>query len=193
VFDTYRYRGRHRQETPSRRNLLLAVPIAALAMTAAPATASAAPNWDAIIACESGGNPRATNPRSTASGLFQFLDSTWRSQGGKGRAKDAPVSEQYARANNLYNKVGLSPWNASKSCWAGKATAAPRKAAAEAKKATVRVAGKNVGTSVPDGYTVKRGDTLGKIAKRFDTSVQAIVEANKIKNPNRISVGQRLR
>jgi soluble lytic murein transglycosylase-like protein len=30
-----------------------------------------------IIACESGGNPYAENPRSTAAGLFQFLRSTW--------------------------------------------------------------------------------------------------------------------
>lgn len=31
----------------------------------------------AIIQCESRGNPDAENPRSTATGLFQFLSSTW--------------------------------------------------------------------------------------------------------------------
>jgi len=30
-----------------------------------------------IMMCESGGNPLAQNPNSTAKGLFQFLDSTW--------------------------------------------------------------------------------------------------------------------
>jgi hypothetical protein len=30
-----------------------------------------------VMACESGGNPNAANPRSSASGLFQFLASTW--------------------------------------------------------------------------------------------------------------------
>lgn len=30
-----------------------------------------------IMACESGGNPDAKNPNSTATGLFQFLDGTW--------------------------------------------------------------------------------------------------------------------
>jgi hypothetical protein len=30
-----------------------------------------------VMDCESGGNPFAKNPVSTASGLFQFLDSTW--------------------------------------------------------------------------------------------------------------------
>jgi len=30
-----------------------------------------------VMACESGGNESAKNPRSSASGLFQFLASTW--------------------------------------------------------------------------------------------------------------------
>ncbi|MDH3306126.1 MAG: transglycosylase SLT domain-containing protein [Acidimicrobiia bacterium] len=30
-----------------------------------------------VMACESGGNPNAKNPHSTATGLFQFLDGTW--------------------------------------------------------------------------------------------------------------------
>lgn len=32
---------------------------------------------DQIIGVESGGNPNATNPRSSAAGLGQFIDSTW--------------------------------------------------------------------------------------------------------------------
>lgn len=35
------------------------------------------PLADQIIAAESGGNPNAANPNSSASGLGQFLDSTW--------------------------------------------------------------------------------------------------------------------
>lgn len=48
-------------------------------------------------------------------------------------------------------------------------------------------------TPVPsDGfyYTVCRGDTLSRIARRFGTTVQAIVQANGIVNPNRIFAGQ---
>lgn len=41
-------------------------------------------------------------------------------------------------------------------------------------------------------YTVQYGDTLGRIAQRFNTSVQAIAQANNIVNPNYIYVGQQL-
>ena len=39
-------------------------------------------------------------------------------------------------------------------------------------------------------YTVKKGDTVGAIAKKFNTTVDAIVERNKLKNKNFIKVGQ---
>ncbi len=39
-------------------------------------------------------------------------------------------------------------------------------------------------------YTVQPGDTLGSIASRYDTTVNAICAANNITNPNLISVGQ---
>lgn len=41
-------------------------------------------------------------------------------------------------------------------------------------------------------YTVRRGDTLSKIAGRLDVSVGHLVQTNHIRNPNRIYVGQRL-
>lgn len=44
----------------------------------------------------------------------------------------------------------------------------------------------------PRYYTVQPGDTLSAIAARFRTTVEAIVRANGIKNPNLIYVGQRL-
>jgi LysM repeat protein len=39
-------------------------------------------------------------------------------------------------------------------------------------------------------YTVQQGDTLGLIAQRFGTTVQAIQTANGISDPNQIFVGQ---
>lgn len=41
-------------------------------------------------------------------------------------------------------------------------------------------------------YVVKKGDTLSAIARRFGTTVHAIVRANGLKNPSHIWVGQKL-
>jgi hypothetical protein len=86
-------------------------------------TVASSVDWNAIIQCESGGNPHAQNAGSSASGLFQFLDSTWRGLGGStAHAKDASVAEQYAIANKAYAQSGLTPWAASQPCWGGKVT-----------------------------------------------------------------------
>ncbi|MFB5192596.1 LysM peptidoglycan-binding domain-containing protein [Alicyclobacillus fastidiosus] len=42
-------------------------------------------------------------------------------------------------------------------------------------------------------YIVQRGDTLGTIAAKYDTTVEAIAKANGIRNPNVIHKGQILR
>ena len=42
-------------------------------------------------------------------------------------------------------------------------------------------------------YTIKRGDTLTKIAKKFDTTISAIVSLYNIKNPNLIYAGETIR
>ena len=50
---------------------------------------------------------------------------------------------------------------------------------------------------IPEGeqgyYTVKRGDTLSKVAARFGTTVDVLVAVNHIKNPDRIQIGQILK
>jgi LysM repeat protein len=50
--------------------------------------------------------------------------------------------------------------------------------------------GSNSNTST---YTVKSGDTLSEIAKKFDTSVSQLVKWNGIDNPNVIYAGQKLK
>ena len=51
-------------------------------------------------------------------------------------------------------------------------------------------------TSTPTSsgtYTVQRGDTLFKIARDHNTTVQVIAEANQITDPSQLNVGQELR
>ena len=72
--------------------------------------------------CESSNNYSATNPTSTASGAYQFLDGTWRGiptsiTGGTARAKDATPAQQDAAFDWLYARAGTTPWLASSACW----------------------------------------------------------------------------
>jgi len=66
-------------------------------------------NWAALAKCESGGNPRATNPAGYY-GLYQFSLSTWRAVGGSGNPRDASSAEQTKRAKILYNRAGAGQW-----------------------------------------------------------------------------------
>jgi hypothetical protein len=70
-----------------------------------------------IMRCESGGNPTARNPTSSASGLFQALHGTWGGYGGYPEAWMAPVDVQWAHAHELYALRGTQPWDASRFCW----------------------------------------------------------------------------
>jgi hypothetical protein len=70
-----------------------------------------------VVKRESGGDPRAQNPYSSASGLFQFIDGTWRAyarESGIGdehaRAKHAPAATQWALARWVVENKGRYPW-----------------------------------------------------------------------------------
>jgi hypothetical protein len=69
-----------------------------------------------IANCESGGNYTAANRSSTASGKYQWLDSTWNNYGGYSRAKNAPADVQEQRAHEDFGR-GTAQWNASRGCW----------------------------------------------------------------------------
>lgn len=51
------------------------------------------------------------------------------------------------------------------------------------------ISGKTGGGSVKT-YTVVKGDTLSKIAKKYGTTVDTLVKLNGIKNKNLINIGQ---
>lgn len=111
---------------------LMAPLLAVIAMTGAPATATnlacrtplAAGDLGAFLAAvrshESGGNYEAHNPSSTASGAYQFLDTTWRSEAAAAgqpvtsRAMDAPPAVQDAVAGFMataaFNGPAAGDW-----------------------------------------------------------------------------------
>lgn len=66
-----------------------------------------------VMMRESRGSLTAKNPSSTASGKWQFLDSTWAGYGGYAHASDAPESVQDARAAQVWaGGSGCSNWSA---------------------------------------------------------------------------------
>lgn len=89
----------------------------ALAAGAAPAHAAApraaTTDWDAIAACESGGDWRANTGNGHYGGL-QFTQSSWVAAGGRRyapRADLATRSEQIATARRLAAIQGMGAWS----------------------------------------------------------------------------------
>jgi hypothetical protein len=65
-----------------------------------------------VMMCESGGNPTIHNRSSTASGLWQFLDSTWESTTGTpGPAANYSAETQTAAAAKLRQSSGWGQWS----------------------------------------------------------------------------------
>lgn len=91
---------------------------------ASAATSDASSILAKIKYCESTNNYQAQNPSSTASGAYQFLDTTWHGLGYSGRAKDAAPAVQDQAALKLYSQAGTSPWVSSQPCW-GSMSSAP--------------------------------------------------------------------
>lgn len=74
-----------------------------------------------IAACigkyESGNNPTAQNPVSSASGYYQFTNGTWGNYKGYARAKDAPLSVQTERFYQIWaGGKGAHHWQVRHKC-----------------------------------------------------------------------------
>ncbi len=81
---------------------------APLALGTATANADSV-NWDAIAACESGGN-WAINTGNGYYGGLQFSMSTWHANGGSGSPHNASKSEQIRVAENTLRSQGIGAW-----------------------------------------------------------------------------------
>ncbi|GGF26091.1 transglycosylase family protein [Williamsia phyllosphaerae] len=86
--------------------VLAAAPLTLLAGTA---SAEGGHNWDAVAACESGGN-WAIDTGNGFSGGLQFTPSTWAANGGSGSPANASREEQIRVAENVLASQGPGAW-----------------------------------------------------------------------------------
>lgn len=156
------------------------VPFMMSAGTAQAAELAPSAGLDAIAKCESGGNPQAQNSGSTASGLYQFLDSSWRAYGGAKygpRAKDASPAQQTEIAHAAVARSGLTPWKASQHCWGGQvSTAAINASKPAAPKPVVRPAVPKPVTAAPIRPTI---EAVSAIAPKHAAAPTAVPTAGR--------------
>ena len=164
---------------------------------AAPASA-ATHDWSGVAECESGGN-WAINTGNGYYGGLQFASATWLGYGGgeyAPRADLATPAEQIAIAEKVLVGQGIGAWPTCGKYLTGGTTpvAATPQAAPAPAPAPAPAAQRSSQRSSQGTYTVKRGDTLAKIAAAHGTTWRKVYAKNKgtLRNPNTIYVGQKL-
>ncbi len=85
-----------------------AMAVAPIALGAGTANADSI-NWDAVAACESGGN-WAINTGNGYYGGLQFTPGTWSANGGSGMPNQASREEQIRVAENVLRTQGIGAW-----------------------------------------------------------------------------------
>jgi len=192
--------------------------IAGLALALGIALAGTAPAsaattvWDKVAKCESG-NRWSINTGNGYYGGLQFSSSTWKAYGGRkygSQAHKATKAEQIAIARRVLAGQGPRAWpTCSRRAGLTKANGKADKKAVPATnpgvskaKSTKPVVKKKPAVKAAKSTAIKRvkvvrGDTLAKIAKRYNVKGgwRGLWSLNKktLKNPNRIYVGQVLR
>jgi resuscitation-promoting factor RpfA len=194
--------GRQQRAVRLVRRTVLTAGAAALSLgaLAAPASAAAPNDWDAVAQCESSGNWSINTGNGYYGGL-QFSLSSWAAAGGTqyaARPDLATKAQQIAAAEVLLDMQGPGAWP---SCGkaldpsapvAGAPEAAPAAAPAPAPAPRETEAASRAERPAGGSYTVAAGDTLSKIAAASGTTWQALFAANEgtVSDPNRIYVGQ---
>ncbi|MGH3782404.1 MAG: transglycosylase family protein [Pseudonocardiaceae bacterium] len=203
--------GKHRRFIPHRRRRAVTVTGATLAaggLLAGTASASTNVNWDAVAACESGGN-WATNTGNGFYGGLQYTLSTWHANGGVGNPASATREQQISVAQRVLATQGIGAWPVCGRHASDSAPAAPAKhvAPAEPKHAAPAPAAPPAAPAAPPAvpaqsgptvdYVVASGDTLAQIAtaQAVPGGWQQIYDANRdaITDPDVIVVGQHLK
>ncbi|MFC6093232.1 transglycosylase family protein [Saccharothrix sp. BKS2] len=214
----FSYRGKHRPTTTSSAARGIAKVAVAGVIVGAPlglaaGTANAqSVNWDAVAACESGGNWSINTGNGYYGGL-QFLPSTWTANGGSGMPHQASRAEQIRVAENVLRTQGIGAWPVCgpKGLGGGAAPAParqapvqqapvqqqPRQAPAPVQQAAPAPVVVALPSSNPEGdYEIKAGDTLSKIADelKVDGGWTALHQLNKdfIPNPDLIMPGMKI-
>jgi len=181
----------------------------AAAVAAAPAQASAPyyyATWDRVAACESGGNWHINTGNGFYGGV-QFSSSTWAGYGGHKYASQANLAtkaEQIEVARRVLAAQGPGAWpvcgprgGLTRSSGAATSTRLPATAGSTTTTRRTTTA-RTASTTHHHRYTVRRGDTLALIARRFHVAGgwHALYRLNHSRigsNPNHIRVGQVLR
>jgi resuscitation-promoting factor RpfE len=88
---------------------LALAPMTSMLLATGTANADSGVNWDAVAACESGGN-WGTNTGNGYYGGLQFTMGTWRANGGSGSPHRASREEQIRVANNVLKSQGIGAW-----------------------------------------------------------------------------------
>jgi hypothetical protein len=86
-----------------------ALALAPMALATGTANAESGVNWDAVAACESGGNWGIATGNGYYGGL-QFTMGTWRANGGSGSPQHASREEQIRVAENVLRTQGIKAW-----------------------------------------------------------------------------------
>lgn len=144
---------------------------------------------------EIGTENRETEQTEISCSVLQLAVATLQGKYGDGDARKEKLGSRYKEVQEFINHVSsASIATLAKETKEGKyGNGDTRKTVLGSKyDAVQKIINETSSKSAATYYTVKKGDTLSGIAKKYKTTVKKITELNKISNPNKIYVGQKL-